>query len=364
MSAEGQFAAAEPLKARFVEQLAPEERVTSAFLVKHKELRLKKDGEPYLSLILGDRTGDLEAKMWDGVAEVQNTFERDDFVKVRGVVGVFRDRLQLTIQKLRRLEEREISLADFLPTTGEDVEAMFAEVRGYAAACEEPHLRALLLAVLDDPAIAARFKRAPAAKSLHHAYFGGLLEHVRSLCRAARLIAQNYPGVDQDLLLAGIIWHDLGKIEELSYERSFAYTSEGQLLGHMVLALQMLHAKLAQLPDFPRPLQVALEHLIISHHGHYEFGSPKLPMFAEAVLLHFLDDLDSKMQAIAQQRRRDGLQPGHWTGYNASLERTILHLDRWLQPPAAAAPAAPPAGELDVQAKASRLQAALRGERS
>lgn len=351
--------AAEPLKARFVADLEANERVTAAFLVKHKELRLKKDGEPYLSLVLGDRTGEIEAKMWDGVAEIEAGFERDDFVKVRATVGVYRDRLQLTIQKLRRVAESEVTLADYLPATSEDVEAMFAEVRGYAAACRDAHLRALCLAVLDDPAIAARLKRAPAAKTLHHAFFGGLLEHVRSLCRAARLIVQNYPSVNEDLLLAGILWHDLGKIEELSYERSFAYTSEGQLLGHMVLALQMLHQQLARLPDFPRPLQVALEHLIISHHGRYEFGSPKLPMFAEAVLLHFLDDLDSKMQAIAQQQRRDGAQPGAWTGYNASLERALLHLDRWL-----ATPAAPAAGEAgDLEAQAARLAAALRGER-
>lgn len=355
--------AAEPLKPRFAAELQPDERVTTAFLVKYKEVRQKKTGEPYLSLILADRTGELDAKMWDNVEEVREAFDRDDFVKVRGTVVLFRDRPQLQIHKLRKLEESEISLADYLPATRHDPAAMFAELRGYVEAMAQPGLRQLLLAILDDPEIGPRFCRAPAAKTLHHAFFGGLLEHVLSLARAARLIVQNYPAVNADLLLAGVVLHDIGKIDELSYVRSFGYTGEGQLLGHIVQALEIVHRKIAQQPGFPRRLQVALEHLILSHHGQYDFGSPKLPMFPEALLLHALDDLDSKMEAMAEQFEREQSLPGEWTSFNPSLSRPILRLDRWLTDaapvPAWSTGSPPPPETLDQ--RAARLQAAMRG---
>ena len=364
-------------KTRFVADLTADERLTSIFLVKQKEVRLKKSGDPYLSLLLSDRTGELDAKMWDNLDDVQETFERDDFVKVRGVVVVFRNKPQLQIHKLRRVEESALELADFLPATKQDVAAMFAEARGYIEEFANPHLKALLNAIFDDPEIAARYRRAPAAKSLHHAFFGGLLEHVCSLCRLAKLVSQNYPNIDRDLLIAGILLHDLGKIYELSYVRSFAYTTEGQLLGHMVQVLEILHRKLAALPEFPRSLQVALEHLIISHHGKYEFGSPKLPMFPEALLLHQLDDMDSKMQAMIGLLERDRSIEGDWTSFSPSLERPLLKLEQWRQQAgpageaetASAAAMTPPddpaaAAEPEtLEGRAARLQAALRRER-
>jgi len=363
-------------KTRFVSELEADERLTSIFLVKQKDVRLKKSGDPYLSLLLGDRTGELDAKMWDNIEEVQETFDRDDFVKVRGVVVMFRNRPQLQVHKLRRVDEREIEMGDYLPATQANVDEMFAEVLGYVQAFRNEHLKALLLAILNDPEIAGRYRRAPAAKSLHHAFFGGLLEHVCSLCRLARLVTQNYPGqIDLDLLLSGVVLHDIGKIHELSYTRSFSYTTEGQLLGHMMLALEMVHSKLRDLPEFPRTLQVLLEHMIISHHGRYEYGSPKLPMFPEALLLHQLDDLDSKMQTMQGTLQRDHQTEGEWTGYNPALERPLLKVDAWLQgktggeeeadPAAAEAGAA--ATELPADAsledKAALLRAALRGDK-
>lgn len=359
-------------KTRFAAELQEDERVTSIFLVKQKDVKLKKSGDPYLSLVLGDRTGELDAKMWDNIEEVQDTFERDDFVKVRGIVVMFRNRPQLQVQKLRRMDEREIEMGDYLPSTRADVDQMYAEIVGYVEAFQNPHLKALLLAMLQDEEIAARYRRAPAAKSLHHAFFGGLLEHVCSLCRLARLVAQNYPGqVDLDLLLSGILLHDIGKIEELSYSRSFSYTTEGQLLGHMMIALEMVHRKLRDLPEFPRPLQVLLEHMIISHHGRYEYGSAKLPMFPEAILLHQLDDLDSRMQTMQGSFERDRTMEGEWTGYNAALERPLLKVDRWLNReapgPAKAATTAegqPVGSSKDtLEDKAAQLRAALRGEK-
>ena len=183
-------------------------------------------------------------------------------------------------------------------------------------------------------------RQAPAAKTLHHAYIGGLLEHILSLCRLAKLVLQNYPGLDEDLVIAGVLLHDLGKIYELSYARSFGYTSDGQLLGHMILEIEILHKKLADMPDFPRPLQTLLEHLIISHHGQYEFGSPKLPMFPEALLLHYIDDLDSKLQGMQTLIAKEAALEGDWTGFLPSLGRPLLKVSKFLENAPEAAPAA------------------------
>jgi 3'-5' exoribonuclease len=207
---------------------------------------------------------------------------------------------------------------------------MWQELESVVGSIGNEHIRGLLERILSDPEIAARYKLAPAAKSLHHAYLGGLLEHVLSLCRLARLVLQNYPSLDPDLVLAGAVLHDLGKIHELSYSRSFGYTSEGQLLGHMIIELEIVHKTLAGMPDFPRPLQTLLEHIIISHHGQYEFGSPKLPMFREALLFHYLDDLDSKLQNIDTILKRDAVMGGEWTRYSPSLGRTILDTQKFL----------------------------------
>lgn len=317
--------------------------VTGFFLVCSKETRFKKSGEPYLLLSLGDRTGEVEARMWDNI-EAAPAFERDDFLKVKAIVQIFRNRPQLTVQKLRRLEEREVELADFFPTAERDVEEMFSELAGMVADTGNSHLRALLQAVLADPEIAAGLKRAPAAKTLHHAYLGGLLEHVLSLCRLARLVAAHYAGLDRDLLIAGAVLHDLGKTRELDYRRSISYSTEGQLLGHIVLALSMVEEKLKALPDFPAPLRVLIEHLIVSHHGEYAFGSPRLPMFPEALVFHYLDDLDSKVNSMAAQLAGDALLAGEWTGRNLSLGRPLLKLDKYLGARAEAAGAAEQAG--------------------
>jgi len=318
------------LKPCFVAELAPDSTITSVFLVHRKEVRQKKDGDSFLSLTLGDRTGQIEATMWDGVAEVQSSFEQDDFIRVRATVGRYRDKPQLTLNRLRRVEESEIALADYLPSTSADVAALWRELEGRIARIAHPDLRRLLEAVFTDPDIAGRFRRAPAAKVLHHAFFGGLLEHVTSLCRLAELVVQNYSYIDRDLLMTGILLHDLGKIDELSYERSFSYTTPGQLLGHMVLVLQIIHDKVRGLEGFPRRLETLVEHLIVSHHGKYEFGSPKLPMFPEALLLHQLDDMDSKMQAMHTQLLGEEPAASEWTSYNRSLERPLLRTRVWL----------------------------------
>lgn len=312
------------MKSHFAATLEPNQVVTTSFLVQSKEVRLKKSGEPYLALELADRTGSVAARMWEGVAEIENSFDRDDFVKVKAMVELYRDRPQLTIQKLRRLDDAEVEFADYFPQTAKDVEAMHAELLGLIEGFANPHLKQLLLAIFRDEEIAAKFKQAPAAKTLHHAYRGGLLEHVLSLVRLCQMVGPHYEGLDIELLLAGAMLHDIGKVDELSYARSFGYTTEGELLGHIVLELELVNQKIETVPDFPPDLKVLLTHMLISHHGHYEFGSPKLPMFPEALLLHSLDEMDSKLESALATIRNDAAQESCWTQRNAALGRILL----------------------------------------
>jgi 3'-5' exoribonuclease len=330
------------MKSPYVNELEPNQLITTSFLVHSKEIRQKKTGELYLSLQLGDRTGELDAKMWDNVSEALDAFERDDFIKVKGLVQIFHNRPQLTVHKLRRMDAGEIDFADYFPSSRRDPDEMWNELRGLVAGISNPHLKTLLQAMLDDPDIAQRYRRAPAAKQIHHAFLGGLIEHVLSVCGLARLVAQHYPHVDGDLLLAGVVLHDIGKIYELNYERGFSYSSEGQLLGHITIAVRMVADKVAAIPDFPPQLRSLVEHMILSHHGQLEFGSPKLPLFPEALLLHYLDDLDSKMECMRALIENDRQIEGCFTAYSSALERTALKKERFLSgdaQPQAAAPA-------------------------
>src|SRR5712671_455789 len=293
--------------------------ITSNFVVVSKQIKPKKTGEPYLALILGDRSGQLEAKMWDNVEEVLNAFEQDDFLKIKGLVNKYKNRFQLTIHKVRKLGDTEIEFSDYLPKTTKNIDDLWQTLTDFVASFQNPHLKSLVQAFMSDPEIAAAYRNAPAAKTLHHAYIGGLLDHVVSLFRSCDLVCRNYPQVNRDLLLTGVFLHDIGQIHELAYNRSFSYTTRGQLLGHMIIELEMVHAKIAQIPNFPRELKTLVEHLIISHHGQYEFGSPKLPMFPEALVLHYLDDLDSKMQALRAMFQRESALAPPSTSHNPSL---------------------------------------------
>ena len=334
------------MKEFFISDCAQQENkvITSSFVVITKQVKPKKTGEPYLALTLGDRSGQIEAKMWDNVEDFLDAFEQDDFLKVKGLINKYKNRFQLTIHKLRRMQEAEVDFADYLPKTTKDIGELWRTLAQFVGTIQNPYLKQLLELFMSDPEIAERYRSAPAAKSLHHAYIGGLLDHVVSLFRSCELMCRNYPQVNRDLLYAGAFLHDVGKIYELTYNRSFSYTTRGQLLGHMIIELEMLKAKVDQVPGFPAQLKTLLEHLIISHHGEYEFGSPKLPMFPEALLLHYLDDLDSKMEAMRAQFARDADLEGVWTSYNSSLGRPLFNSAKFLQseepgPKAAAATA-------------------------
>src|ERR1700678_914187 len=322
------------MKEFFISECSQQENkiITSSFVVASKQVKAKKNGEPYLALVLADRSGQIEAKMWDNVDEFIAIFEQDDFLKIKGLINKYKNRFQLTIHKLRRMEEAEIDFTDYLPKTPKDIGELWRTLTEFVATFQNPHLKSLVGLFMADAEIAERYRNAPAAKTLHHSYIGGLLDHVVSLFRSCELMNQNYPQVNRDLLLTGEFLHDIGNTHDVADSRSFSYTTRGQLLGHMIIELEMLQAKLAKLPDFPVELKPLLEHLIISHHGQYEFGSPKLPMFPEALLLHYMDDLDSKMEAMRAHFEREADMESPWTSFNASLGRPLLNSAKLLAP--------------------------------
>jgi 3'-5' exoribonuclease len=319
------------MKSPYVRDLAPDQPVNGTFLVTHKEVSQKKSGDPYLSLTLSDRTGDVDAKMWDNAADVIETFGRDHFVRVKGQMQVFQNRPQMTIHTLNPVTDADVDIADYLPASERDRDEMFRELQSWIASMTDPHFKALLEAIFANEETARAFRTAPAAKSVHHNWIGGLLEHVLSLCQLAKFTAAHYEGIDFDLLLAGVILHDVGKITELGYARSFLYTSVGQLLGHISIGQRMVEEQIRAIPGFPSKKGDLLLHMILSHHGELEYGSPKVPLFPEALLLHHLDNMDSKMECMRALIARDPQIDGVWTGYSAPLERAVLKKHKFLE---------------------------------
>jgi 3'-5' exoribonuclease len=309
--------------------------VVTFFAVRSKQLRSRKDGGQYMAVTLGDRTGQIESRMWENFAEAAPGFETGDVVKVRGEVCRFNDRLQLNLEKLRRATADEFELSDYVPQTSKNVDELWASLVRTVDSFTDPWLQKLVRAFLDDPLMATAFREAPAAKSLHHAWIGGLLEHVVSLVDICGLAAQHYPEINRDLLLTGAILHDIGKLEELRWGTTFDYTLEGQLVGHITLGVVMIEKKLATLPGFPPQLRMLVEHMVLSHHGKLEFGSPKLPMIPEAVLFHYLDDLDAKMHTMRSEFERheaQGGEAGEMTDWVRSLDRPLLNTATFLKP--------------------------------
>jgi 3'-5' exoribonuclease len=318
------------MKTPLVSDISSEQNITTYFLVCEKEIRNTREGKPYLRLELGDRSGTIEARMWDQFETAAKGINRDDFVKVQARVEIYKNRPQLSVMQVRLAKPDEIDLADFLPQTKADVEKLYAQLLEYAASIGNPWLKRLVAGILNDPAIAARYRRAPAAKVMHHAYLGGLLEHVISLCGLAKQVAAHYAELDVDLLLTAAILHDVGKLDELCYERAIGYTVEGQLLGHIVMEIETVSKAMSAIEGFPPNLKTVVQHLLISHHGEYEFGSPKLPMIREALVFHYLDDLDSKLAAV---RAALALNTGEteWSAYSGALGRKFLRLDEFLK---------------------------------
>ena len=319
------------MKSFYVSDLKDGQPVETLFLVCEKEIRTSlRANTSWLQLELGDRTGSIPAKMWENFAPLAETFEAGDVVRIRARARLYNNRLELALEQIVPVADNAYDLNDFLPHTKYDIELLYTSLLSAIASVKNPWLKQLLGNIVRDPAIVPRLKRAPAAMTMHHAFIGGLLEHIVSLIGLSAAIASHYPELDSDLLLAGVVLHDVGKIDELRYSREIDYTTEGRLLGHIMLGVGMVRDRMKAIPGFPPALAVMVEHLILSHHGTYEFGSPSLPQTREAIALNFLDDLDSKMAAI-RASLDSSCGPDGWSQRNPSLRRALLRAEKYLE---------------------------------
>jgi 3'-5' exoribonuclease len=326
------------MKSPYISELTDGQPVVTYFLLCGKEVcSAVRTGKKWLQLDLGDKTGVIAGKMWDGFEMAAATLSPDDVVKVQARSKTYNGKLELTVDKIRKAEPEEYSLEDLVPHTERNIEELKKRLLEYVAVVRNPWIKQLLEEVLDDPRVVGKYERAPAAMTMHHAYVGGLLEHVVSLCGLCRVMAAHYPELDVDLLTAGAVLHDVGKIEEMSFTRAVQYTTEGELLGHILIGYDFLSRKMDSIDGFPVELKVLILHIIASHHGQFDFGSPKLPQFREAVVFHYLDELDSRMGAM----KRSLASPegeGDWTGRVPALNRKLLRAGRYVDPKSAGAP--------------------------
>jgi 3'-5' exoribonuclease len=309
------------MKSLYAADIRENQLVDAMFLVASKNQGVTKGGSSYLTLKLLDRSGEIEARVWERADDLARGFDKNDFVRVRGQATLFQGKVQIRVQDVSRVEESKIAAEDFLPKSANDPETMLAELQTILRGIKNPHLLALAEACFADESLMNLLKQAPGAKTIHHPYLSGLLEHTLSLLKLILKVVDNYRGVDVDLLLIGGFLHDIGKIYEFSFDRAIDYTDSGQLLGHLVMEVELVTKKIDTIPEFPVELALLVKHMLVSHHGAYEFGSPKLPQTLEAVILHSLDDLDGKIQAIQNMPEKE---PGSkWTAFHRAYGRSF-----------------------------------------
>jgi len=311
------------VKKVFIGDIKEKEKVEEIFLVTKKELGKSRAGKAYLNLRLMDKTGTVEGRVWDNVESLAGRFEKNDFVKIRGYAVSYQSIIQINVGDIKRVDESSVDIANFLPASKRSPDEMFAELEGIIGGMHDRHLQNLLHLIFEDDDVKRRFRIAPAAKTMHHAYLSGLMEHVLSLCGLAERVVGNYKDINRDLVITGVILHDIGKIYELSYERSFDYTDEGRLVGHITIGIGMVDRAIGKIADFPRELATLLKHMLLSHHGYLEYGSPKRPKCVEAVVLYYCDDLDSKIESMQSFIAKEGDNGLSWTGYHRLYERYI-----------------------------------------
>jgi len=305
----------------FISEILPNQEVASSFVVDEKQLRTAKNGAPFLTLKLVDKTGQIAGRIWDQAEAWSQTIVPKTVVSVRGRTELFRDELQLQIYEISPVPINEIDRSDFMPVGPKNTEALFQRLQELASSLKRGSLKRLMRQILGDSQLMDRFKIAPAAKSMHHAYLGGLLEHSVAVAELTSDLSGLYQYLDRDLLVAGAILHDIGKIDEYVYDLSIDYSISGRLLGHMVLGVQILGEKIRALRSFPTEDALLIEHLILSHHGDTELGAVKLPMTREAFVLHFADDLDAKMNSLTRILADSRTGDETWTGYQPLFER-------------------------------------------
>ncbi|MEK6759247.1 MAG: HD domain-containing protein [Deltaproteobacteria bacterium] len=313
------------MKKIYVKDIKERDNVSDVFLVTKKESGVSKSGKPYLVLKLMDSSGEIESRVWDDAERLDKNFQKNDIVNIKGYTVAYQGGLQINLSAIATAPEGQYSLRDFMPASLRDPAEMVVELDGVIASINDVNLKALLKAVFEDPALRSRFISSPAAKSMHHAYLSGLMEHVLSICSLAAKVSDHYgAAINKDLLISGALLHDIGKIYELSCERSFEYTDEGRLLGHITIGIELIDSKVREMKAFPRELAVLLKHMILSHHGHLEYGSPKRPKTIEAIVLYYLDDLDAKVSAVKSLIEKDADPAASWTPYQRIFERNIF----------------------------------------
>lgn len=311
---------------KYINELREGENIIEHYLCKSRQTMKSRNGKNYLSLKLQDKTGMVDAKVWDLNNDIQS-FQENDFIKVDAFVTTFNNELQLNVKRIRRSREGEYDPADFVPSTDKNIDEMYNQLMGYIKTIKNPYLKKLLEEIfLRHPVISKEFKYHSAAKAMHHSFRGGLVEHTLSVTQLCDFLAPRYNYVNRDILVASAMLHDVGKVLELSDFPTNDYTDDGQLLGHLILGSELIRDAAAKIDGFPKRLESLMKHCMLSHHGEYEYGSPKLPSTPEAFLLHCADNLDAKTKMIEEALAADSTQ-GHWAGYNRMLQRNLSRSD-------------------------------------
>jgi 3'-5' exoribonuclease len=312
------------MEKKTVRELKDKDVVDSLFLVKEKTVNVGKNGRPFMSLVLGDQTGAIDGRVWDRVEELSQEFETGDIIRVKGQIQIFQNRKQLIVHRIEKPDQAAHNVEDFIPSSGKNTDDMFMELLVLVRSMKNDHLRLLTLDVIEDAEIKPLFMKAPAAKTIHHAWRGGLLEHVLSISRILDFLAGHYGNLNRDLLIFGAIFHDIGKVWELSYDGSLGYTDKGRLLGHMLLACELVEKKASRILGFNEDLKDMCKHIILSHHGKLEYGSLKRPKFMEAMLVAMVDDLDSKMNTIQTFIESERNVGDKWSRYHELFDRYFM----------------------------------------
>lgn len=309
---------------RYIDSLHEGERVTSVYMCKQKNTAITKNGKPYDNVLLQDKTGTLDAKIWEPNSMGIEDFEALDFIEVQGEVTVFNGSMQMSIKRVRKCNEGDFDMKDFLPVSSRNAEEMYNELMQIKNKIKNPYLRKLLDSFfMEDTVLVKAFKIHSAAKSVHHGFVSGLLEHTLGVANLCDCFADRYPMLNRDLLLAGAMLHDIGKLKELSDFPENDYTDDGQLLGHIIIGVEMIGERVRSIPEFPKRLEAELKHLIVSHHGEYEFGSPKKPAIMEAFALNFADNMDAKMETLKELLSTPQAQGGDWIGFQKMLDTNV-----------------------------------------
>ena len=307
----------------YLKNIKQGDNIASSFLVAEKNMAFSQKGSPYLTVKLKDKTGEIESKVWENAVALDQLFKKGDIIFIEGRAANYKNSIQISITSIMKIPWDEVESTDYLPAAKADVKEMFNELLGYVEKVNDKFLKALLNSFLQEEETASLFQRAPAAKGFHHIYLGGLLEHTLSVVRLLEKVADHYPSLNKDMLITGGILHDIGKIYEFSYNNIIDYSDEGRLIGHIVMGVEMINKKIAAINDFPMQSALELRHIILSHHGEFEFGSPKRPKTLEALVIHYVDDLDAKFNAFQTFMADSANNDSDWTIYNRFLERFL-----------------------------------------